>query len=427
MILKFYFMPKKTVIAALVLAIIFQMFFSFASPAYEQGNSCQHSVDYFLNTNADRMKNVFSVNKSELSLTALFFQYFPNYRVICDSMSFIYHAKTGFPYGFEERNIYIDHPLYEFFSFIILKPISWFHPISYPIIFAVFIFINFLMMLTTVFLFYNLIARIISSRVAVWSAFLLIFSPFTHTLISQPTTSAIMEIFVVVGCLWLLYDYSQKPGRRKLFGYSLLFGVLLLGKQIVALSLFALFLSWYFGRKKEGAIFFGLHLAPTILWYLFVKFILNLPYLAVNVSGGQGSWFLRADAWEFFKMSHIAITSIPNFFVMLVYGFILLPVLLAFFGLYKMELKHKYLLFFSFLASFQVLFMVMNYYRPSLSFLMFPVIYPAAICGLISLSEYLKKYGDVAVRIFFYAVIIFIIIISNLNVYNFGIWDVKGM
>lgn len=423
-------MSYKKAILILIGAIIFQMVFSFLFPSFNPNNKCQHSADYFLGANTRRMENVFDVQKYEFSLTEKFFSWFPDYRMICDSTSFLFLAK-GWPNTYQQRNIYIDHPLYNFFAFLILKPLSFFVTnINYPVIFAVFIFINLLLTIVSVILFYLLVSETFAPSIAFLSGIFLVFSPFTHSMINQPTSASMMEIFVVAASLWLLWRYIKAPSIGKLICYSLVFGVLLLGKQIFALSFFSLFLALYFKRFKEGLIFLALQFVPTFLWYLYVAFGLNLPYYLVNVSSlDQGTWFLKSQYWQFYKITAILITTIPKFLSNLIYGFLLFPVALSIYGLYVLAqggdqrshvlIQRRHVLIYAgFLCAFLLLFFGMNYYRPSLSFLIFPVIYPTAAVGIFYLSERLKKYSDTAAKLFFYCTIIMIIFISNLNIHK---------
>ncbi len=411
-------MSKKLVIAILVAAVAWQTFFSFLSPVYDPSDSCQHSSDYFLGSDAARMKDVIGVKSADFGLAQKFFSWFPNYHLICDATTFLFLAKD-WPNTYKERNLYIDHPLYNFFVYLVLKPASLMVDVhKYAIIFAAFIGVNFLMMAAAAVLFYLLLLDFISPRNAFVAGLLFVFSPFVHAMINQTTSSGIIEIFVVATSLWLLNDYRKHPGTKRLIIYSILFGLLLLGKQIFALSLFALFLAWYFKRKKEGLMFLVIQFIPTVLWFLYVKFGLQLPYYLVNVSAyDQGTWFLKVANWQPYQMGRILLSALPKFITTTLYGFILVPVIFSVYGLYKMDLSKKYLLYFSFLASFFLLFFGMNYFRDTLSFLMFPIIYSTAAVGVASLADYLKKYSPRFSSVVYYGAIIFIIAISSVNVY----------
>lgn len=421
-----FFKDKKILLIAALVAV--QFFLSFILPAFEADNSCQHSANYFLDTNAGRMESVFSVSKSEVGLTKLFFSYFPDYRVICDSMSFLFLAKD-WPFSYLQRNIYIDHPLYNFFAFLLVKPVQFLHgPVSYPFIFAAFMAVNFILFLSAAILLYRLAKEYISPQVGFLSSVLFIFSPFSHSMINQPTSSGAMEAFVVMAALALFCLYIKKPALKKLVIYSILFGALMLGKQIFALTFFILLLAFYFKRFKEGIVFFFVQFIPAILWYLYVRFGLGLSYYMVNVSSyDQGTWFLKSENWTLGKMGHIFLTALPNFFSTAIYGFFLIPVLLSVYGLYKLNLKHKYLFYGLFCFSFLMLFIGMNYFRPSLTFLIFPAVYPTAVFGLLTVRENLKKYGRILPDVFFYGMLLLMIVFSNINFYRFGVWQLMGV
>ncbi|HRY37011.1 MAG TPA: glycosyltransferase family 39 protein [Candidatus Magasanikbacteria bacterium] len=408
--------------------IIIQFFLSFIFPAFEADNSCQHSADYFLNTNAERMSNIFSVSSGEVGLTKMFFTFFPNYRVICDSMSFLFLAKD-WPWSYLQRNIYIDHPLYNFFAFLLIKPAQLLlGQVNYPVIFGAFMAVNYVLFFLTALFLYRLFKELLSEKVGFLSTVLFIFSPFSHSMINQPTSSGAMEVFVVMSALFLLWLYYKKPNSTKLLLFSLLFGFLMLGKQIAALILFILILSIYFKRIKEGLVFVFIQFIPTVLWYLFVRLGLGLPFLMINVSSyDQGTWFLKSEYWTVAKMGHIILTALPNFFGTVVYGFFLIPLVLAVYGLYKIELKHKYLISALFCFSFLALFIGMKYFRPSLTFLIFPLVYPAAAYAIFDITERLKIINKKYSVLFFYGILLLIFLISNGNIYDFGVWQMMGV
>lgn len=412
------YMSKRIMISILVAAVFLQTFFSFFSPAYEPGNECQHSADYFLGSNTTRMKEVIGVKTGDFNLARIFFNWFPDYHIICDATSFLFLAKN-FPYTYQERNIYIDHPLYNFLAFIILKPAGLFlNTSSYATIFGVFILVNVSLMLAAAILFFLFLLDFISAKNAFLSALFFIVSPFSHSLISQTTSSGMIEIFVVAASLWLLNYYRKNPSRNSLITCSLIFGVLLLGKQIFAISFFVLFLSWYFKRLKEGTVFLFLQFIPTAIWFLYVRYGLHLPYNMVNVTYyDQGTWFLKSASWQPYRMGNIIISALPKFFQSLIYGFLLLPIPLSFYGLYKMELKNKFLLYFSLMASFFLLFFGMNYFRDTLAFLLFPIIYPTAVVGIDLLHDYVRKYNEVLSKVLYVGLIVLILLVSNLNAY----------
>lgn len=415
---------KKTAIV-LTLAVAIQFVFSFFSPAYNPQNECQHAAAYFLNSNAAKMKDQLGVSSGEFSWAQTFFNLFPDYRIICDSTSFLLLGKN-FPWSYFDRNIYIDHPLYNFFASLIIGPISFFRgaPPSYPIIFGAFMLVNFLLAAWSVWLFYQVARKFVHAQAAFFAALLLVFSPFFHAMIGQPTSSGIMEIFVVSGGLWLFVNYLDNPNRRRLVRNSLFFGALLLGKQIFALSLFFLIFAVIKKRYKEGALFFGLQFVPTALWYLFVKFILQLPYYMVNVSSyGQGTWFLRPENWNFYKMGYEIISAVPRFGSAAIYGFLLAPILFSLYGLHLWQARYKKIIYFGFAISFLLLSFGMNYYRPSLAFLIFPVVYLTAALAITTLAEKLKQYGKIPAVIFAILVFLTIFVVANANVYRFGIWE----
>lgn len=419
-------MAYKTIGIALLFFLLsgFAVFLSFAYPAYDEKNICQHSADYFLNVNKERMEHVFNVEPHEFSATERFFSKFPEYRLNCDSTSFLFLAKH-WPQTYYERNIYIDHPLYNFLAFLFIKPIGFFMgTISYPIIFGVFIFVNYILLVASVWFLYALISSLFTPLIGFVSSIFLIFSPFVHSMVAQTTSAGTMELFVVSAGLWFLWRYSSAPTLRKLVIYSLLFGVLLLGKQVVALSFFVLFLALYFKRYQEGLLFLVAHTVPTLLWYMYVTVYLDLPYYLVNVSvHNQGVWLLQSESWRLYSIGSSILSALPNFFSNLMYGFLLIPVLFAGYGLYlwRRTKPDIFFLAISLSAAFFLLFFLMNVYRPSLSFLLFPVVYSASAFGITRLSEQIWRCNKISGALFFAGVVALILFTSQLNFHYFVI------
>jgi hypothetical protein len=192
----------------------------------------------------------------------------------------------------------------------------------------------------------------------------------------------------------------------------------MLGKQVLALPLFILIFAWKFRRLKEGIISVLVAAVPTLLWYAYVRLGLGLPYYMVNVSVyDQGAWFLRAYNWETYKMLGILISSVPKFISATLYGFLIIPVALSIYGLFVLNKANKYFIYFSFIVSFFLLFLGMNYFRDTLSFLMFPAIFLTAAVGLEEGSARLKKYGSTLPHIFYFGMLALIIFLSGLNFY----------
>ncbi|NTW21971.1 glycosyltransferase family 39 protein [Candidatus Falkowbacteria bacterium] len=417
-------MKKRYLFSLFFLAIVFQFFYSLYYPANQPDNPCQLGSEYFLVKDLEKIKNEYNASSGDLSKTDKFFKTFPDYRVICDSMSYVLQSRN-WPESYKERSLYVDHPLYDIFATLILSPYRLFVGVpSYAIVFGSLIAANLLMLFAAVWFFYELTARFFSNKVAATSSLLLIFSPFVHTMVTQPTSSGMMEIFVVAASLWLFFDYAKKPSWRKLAVNSLLFGSLMLGKQIFALSLFFIIIALKHKKIKEAAAFMFLQLVPTALWAIYVKLVLGVSFYSANVTGyEQGSWFLKVKYWELYKMSNIVLSALPNFTITLLFGFLVVPVVLSVYGVYKMEDKKKAFYYWTFLLSFLALFFAMKYYRPSLSFLVYPAIYPTAVLGLAEVRRLAAKRSELAGKVIYYGILIALIFFSSLNVYKLGVWD----
>jgi len=285
--------------------------------------------------------------------------------------------------------------------------------------FAAGLLVNLALFFFTVYLFYLLVAKIVSSRVALLSSILLIFSPLAHIWLIQPETN-IFGIFTVILSLFLLYRYVQKPSLKKLVIFSLIVGILMLGKKLLAIGIFILLLAILFKRFKEGIIFFILHLTPLLLWGFWVKAAWHLPFYIDEVSQFRFGIFLidifRMPWYQTFK---VFIESVPNFISAVIYGFLLVPVIFAIVGYKRLVFPKKGILISSFVLSFFILFFGTNVYLSRFGFWLFPVVYPLAALGIDQVADFLKKYNNWVAPVFCALIYSLIILISSLNIYKF--------
>ncbi len=187
-IILFHQMSKK-IILFLILLIMAQMAFSFLSPSYSK-NDCWktfqtadnykgHRLDSFDQKLLNRIKNVVA-----------------DYHFVCDGGGMVILAHDFPKDYFRGRLLFINRPLYSFFVSLISQP---FHLLSnsFSMTFAAAILANFLLFFAAVLMFFYLVKKMFSERVALWSAILLILSPFAHSWLIQPETN-VLGIFSLV-------------------------------------------------------------------------------------------------------------------------------------------------------------------------------------------------------------------------------------
>jgi len=402
-------MKTRSIIFVLISLLLFQLIYSFLFPSVGTNDNWQPISTYLPKFTAESSDN--------LLLDRIYPLISSEYRLNSDTGHYLELAQNFSPEYFD-GNPFLERPLYSFLVFLISLPIRLFTAPSYGIIFGLAILVNFILISMAVFLFFSLLKKIFSEKVAWLSSILLIFSPFVHSFLNQPLAEMLM-VFGVVSSVYLLYAYIQKPSLRKLIVFSLIIGVFMLGKMFFAISIFILFLSLYFKRYREGAVFLLVHLIPLLLWYIFVTQVWGLAYYSHGVQHWQmGVWVFDMVRWPWQESCQVLLKTLPNFFTALIYGFLLIPVVFSVIGFVKLPFKSKNIFYFgSILAVFLLGFLTRFYYIRHV-FLLFPIIYPTAILGINRAISYLGAGKRWFPRVFYAIVIALIIIVSNINIYR---------
>jgi len=396
-----------SMLSVLVVCCLLQFYLGFAYPAYQEGNKCWRPIFQV----AGSEEIVAEGSSGDTSLVKRFAALFPKYRMICDNAYFLRLIQRGFPGSFSSLPMLMDQPLYPLLIFLVHKPIGLlFDSQSMAVIFACAVVVNLLLMISGVSLFYFLLKNLFSSKVALFSNMLLIFSPLAHIWMVQSTSSGIMEIFIIITHIYLLYDYIGSPGRKRLIVYSILAGILMTGKMIFALGLFTICLGLYFRRIQETVIFFIIHLLPLGVWYLILNWGFGIGFEIHTITDYKfGIWIFNLFSLAWYKQLAILIDVLPRYFKSIVYGFMMIPVILSIYGMYHVKIKFKNLIYFLYLGSFLGLFFIMNLFLPRLSFFLFPIIYPTAVVGLKHLP---------GAKVFSPVIFLATLVISNVNVYK---------
>ncbi len=405
------FGKNKNIILIFSLLIAVQFFYSFLLPSYADNN-------YWKTAEELNFYKGYSFNNFDDSFIQKIYPLIKNYHMNLDGGGYLLLAHDFPQHYFKGNYTFLSRPLYPILVNLAARPLHLISS-SYSLTFAAGLLVNFALFFLTVYLFYLFLRKFVSLRTAFLSSFLLIFSPFAHVWLIQPETN-IFGIFAIMLSLYLLQKYVEAPSLKKLIIFSLTIGVLLLGKKIFAISILILLLSFLFKRKKEGIIFFLLHLVPLALWLLWTTAVWKLPLYVDEVSQyGYGIWFLNIFSWPWHQTLKIFIESVPNFINNILYGFLVIPVMLALAGYKRLVLPKKNILILSFLFSFFVLFLGMNIYVSRFGFWMFPLILPLAVLGIDEVARLLNRYGNWCgwgFYIFIYSLIIFI---SSLNICKF--------
>lgn len=412
--IKDLFIKRKTIFLVFFFAILFQFIFSFLFPSYDSTSS------YWKDIKELGLYKDYSYGSFDSSMVAKIYPLISNYHINLDSAAHILLAHDFPKAYFRGIHTFLNRPLYAFLVFLVSKPLHLISD-SYSFTFVAGLFLNFVLFFLTVSLFYLLIEKIISSRVAFFSSILLIFSSFVHVWLVQPSTQ-IFGLFEVILSLYLLYSYSAKPSFKKLIIFSLITGILMLGKMFFAIPFFILILAFFFKRYKEGALFIIAFFIPLILWYIIVTKVFGLNYYSGEMTDFNmyliNGWFLNIFKLPWTETFKIFLNALPSFFFSLVYGFLLLPVIFSLIGFGKLQFKEKNIFCFAFIFSFFTLFFIMNFYNPGHAFLLFPIIYPLTILGIDRTSNLLKKFNNFYYLAFYLLIYIFLIIISNINIFK---------
>ncbi len=403
---------KKKVFLILFFLILCQLFYSFLFPAYNISN------DYWKTIEELSFHKDYSFDSLDNLIAGKIYPFLSDYHINSDCGGYMLLAHDFPQHYFRGHLANLNRPLYPFLVYLISRPIHLIGGSSYALTFLAGIFLNFILFFLTVFFFYSLVKKIISWRVAFLSSVLLIFSPFAHIWLIQPETN-IFGAFMVIFNLYLLYNYITHPSIKKLIIFSLIIGILILGKMIFAIPIFILILAIYFKRYKEGVLFLIIHLIPRALWYLWVTKVFKIGYFSTEVIDfDMGVWMFKIFYWPWFKTAEVFLEALPKFTNVIIYGFLLVPVLFALIGFRDLSFKRKRLFCFGLIFSFFTLFFIMNYYSPRHAFLLFPVIYPLTILGIDRVARFLKKYKSWYSPVFYLVVFVFLIIISSVNVFK---------
>ncbi|MFH1671323.1 MAG: glycosyltransferase family 39 protein [Candidatus Portnoybacteria bacterium] len=402
------FRTKKVLFLVLFSFLAIELAYSFLYATHDTGKGWLTLPDLISHQQSP-------LNASEESLIIKANRILTRYQINADGGLYILLANNFPDYYLESRPLILERPLYSLLiAGVAFLPRLLFD--SHTTVFASAIFVNFILAFLSVIFFYYLCEKLINSRVAFLSALLLVFSPFFHLWLVQPVPE-ILTIFIIIATLFFLDNYIKNPSYLKLIILSLVIGVFMLGKMLFALSIFIVILAFYFKRYKEGALFSIIHLIPLGLWYLIVTKGFGMHYHVNMVSEyGTGIWLLDAFRLPWYNVAQIFLNAIPQFLFMVIYGFLLVPVIFAIVGFNKLAVRHRNFLCLSFIFSFLILIFVINIDSPRYGFWIYPIIYPLTVLGIDRCADFLRRYKKWYSGAFYLAALLSLIVVSNVDI-----------
>lgn len=403
------FQKQWFVVFVLISLLFIQLVYSFLSPSNGQTSAWQPISQYLPKFTTENSDN-FILNKIYPLISS-------QYRLNSD-IGHNLELGRHFSSEYFKGDLFLQRPLYPFLIFSASLPTKFFIPTSYGVIFGLSILINFILISAAVILFFSLLRKLFSPKVAWLSSILLIFSPYVHSYINQPLGEMLMA-FAVVLSAYLFHNYIKKPSSSRLIIFSLIVGILMLGKMFFAIAIFILFLAIYFKRYKEAIIFALIQLIPILLWYLWVTQVWQIPYFVNEVKNWHyGVWVFEMLYWPWQTTYRVLLNILPDFITALVFSFLLIPVIFSILGFQKLPFKSKNIIYFGSIFSVFLLGFFMGSYFIRHVFLLFPIIYPTAVLGVERTADFLKRYNPFLAQLFYAAIIILIILISNINIYQ---------
>lgn len=408
------FQNKKSLFSVLFFLCLAQLVSGFIFPAYPPTNDYWKSAEEFSSYKG------YSYDSVDQSILGKIYPLICDYHISSDCGGMMLLANDFPQHYFRGHTVFLNRPLYPFTVYLISRPLHLISD-SYSLTFVAGIFLNFILFFLTALLLYSLTSKLINPRVGILSSFLFIFSPFAHVWLSQPETN-IFGAFMVMLSLYLIYNYIKAPSQKKLIIYSLVVGVLMLGKMLFAISIFVLLLAFIYKRYREGITFFIIHVIPVALWYLWVTKVWGLVYFSAEITDyNMGVWLINIFYWPWFKTAGAFLSALPRYFSSLVYGFLLVPVIFAALGYKSFSISKKNLILFGFAFSFFAQSFIADLFSPRHGFLIFPLVLPLAVMGIDKTADFLKQY--INPKLFYLVVYAFLIIISSVNFFKIFPYD----
>ena len=194
---------------------------------------------------------------------------------------------------------------------------------------------------------FNIFERYMPKQYAFFSVFLLLTHFFSIKAFSMFHTQELQFITPTI-IIYLFLKLTERYSHLRNIIFSMIVGVLMLGKPNYAIYLG--FLSFSFINKKFIEVIFSFitHLIPFGIYLLYLK-IINFKFYSASVSEHeQGVWLLNSDTLSLNYLSELITDSLSSFTLNLFqYYHIIIPLsLIGFFIFDKKKIKNYYLLIF---------------------------------------------------------------------------------
>lgn len=230
-------------------------------------------------------------------------------------------SSLGFPYAFREFSLRVNRPLVPglvaFGREAVARPLVLAHlPAKWRAVqwgrwsavdtlatYFIWLFFNCVFLALAVWLFYRTLREWIGQETGIYAAIILLFTPIV-ILSLREIQYGCLEILILSASIsfWAeAVQGKQRAGRMTFF--SLLIGVLFLGKLSISTFAAGAFLYGVFKRKPDVVAYVALTAVPTLLWIGICR-MLGIPYHFAEVSGYDGVvWVAKVNSslelgWE---------------------------------------------------------------------------------------------------------------------------------
>lgn len=185
---------------------------------------------------------------------------------------------------------------------------------------------------------YILLKKFISPEFSLFAVVLVLFHKFSIINIATYHTTDLMLITPII-IAYFFYNLCKRYSHEKNIFYSLIIGILLLGRENYASYLAVILTAFYFRKFKESIISIMSHTIPLIAWLIFLKFY-GLQYYNHELSNGHGIWLYKDFIYyPLLEMGKEVLLSVQHF-IENMFTFYYIWAILAIIGVYSYS-KHK--------------------------------------------------------------------------------------
>ena len=199
---------------------------------------------------------------------------------------------------------------------------------------------------------FHILESYMQKQYALFSVFLLLTHFFSIKAFSMFHTQELQFITPVI-IIYFFLNLFDKYSHLKNIYFSLIIGVLMLGKPNYAIYLG--FLCFCFINKKftEVMLSFITHFIPFLIYFLYLKLI-NFEFISLAVvEHEQGIWLFNSENLSFIYLFKLILKSLSTFFInLLQYYHVIIPISAIGLFLFNYKEKKNYYILFSILIFF---------------------------------------------------------------------------